>query len=113
VIRDPRCAKLLHDVKGHAHPIAAELNALVVGVLERGIQSGAFRPDLDPRVAAAAILGSIGGVIEMLATERSLSELVSVLADLHSHMVASPALLVQAVESGCNPAVGVEVVARP
>lgn len=64
-------------------------NALLTGILERGIGSGAFRQDLDPRLAASAILGSIGRVLGDYTRDRFLDELVRSLADLHQHMVAA------------------------
>jgi AcrR family transcriptional regulator len=88
VLQDPRSAKLLDDVKAKSCISAGELNNLVAGILGRGIQVGAFRPDIDPQIAAAAILGSIGGVFKMLSGARPSSELVSALVDLHGQMVA-------------------------
>ena len=88
VCQDPRSAKLLDDVKANSRNIMDELNDLIAGIVRRGIQAGAFRPDIDPQIAAAAILGSIGGVFKMLSGARPSSELVSALVDLHGQMVA-------------------------
>ena len=89
VFRDPRSSKLQHDLREQGHFVGGELHQLVAGILERGVRTGAFRPDLDPHLTASAILGSIGGVIENRSTERPLDELVRALADLHSYMVAA------------------------
>lgn len=87
--RDPRSSKIQPDIKEQRYVVGTELYRMVEGILERGMQSGAFRPDLDPRITASAILWSISGVVETGTAERSLDELVHALADLHSHMVAS------------------------
>ena len=51
--------------------------------------AGAFRSGLDPEATAAAILGSIGAVLENLGAKRPLLELAEILADLHHGMVAA------------------------
>jgi AcrR family transcriptional regulator len=89
VLQDPRIAKLRHDAKGRDNPIASEQTAIVADILERGIQTGAFRPGLDPRLTASAILASIGGVIDAYSPVRPLDDLVRTLADLHYAMVAA------------------------
>jgi hypothetical protein len=90
VLRDPRCVKIMQDVKHDLHqPVAAEIIDLVSGIVERGMRSGAFRPDLDPAATANAILGSIGAVCENLGATRPLAELAAMLADLHHGMVAA------------------------
>jgi AcrR family transcriptional regulator len=89
-LRDPRATKLLQDVKERiSRPLTDEVLALIAGILERGIRSGAFRADLDPPTAAAAILGSIGTVCETFSPTRPLPELALLLADLHRNMVAA------------------------
>ncbi|HEY8286131.1 MAG TPA: TetR family transcriptional regulator [Chloroflexota bacterium] len=90
VFRDPRCVKLMQDVKHDLHqPVSAEIIDLISGIVERGMRSGAFRPDLDPAATANAILGSIGAVCENLGATRPLAELAAMLADLHHGMVAA------------------------
>jgi AcrR family transcriptional regulator len=86
--RDPRSAKLLSDVTACDEPLTGEIVDLIAGIVERGKQSGAFDAKLDSSVAAATIVGSIGGVVEMLGNKRSLDELAEMLADLHRRMVA-------------------------
>ncbi|HXT35650.1 MAG TPA: TetR/AcrR family transcriptional regulator [Chloroflexota bacterium] len=90
VLRDPRCTKLMHDMKHEmSRTMVDEITALVSGIVERGARSGAFRADLDPAATASAILGSIGAVLENLGTKRPLLELAEVLADLHHGMVTA------------------------
>ncbi|HWE64879.1 MAG TPA: TetR/AcrR family transcriptional regulator [Chloroflexota bacterium] len=89
VFRDPRSSKLQTEITEQRNDVGEELYGMVEGILERGIRAGAFRPDLDPRITAAAILGSIGGVVETRSMERPMDELVRALADLHSRMVAA------------------------
>ena len=90
VLRDPRCTKLMHDMKQElSQPMADEVLDLISGIVNRGIQTGAFRPGLDPAATAGAILGSIGAVLENLGAKRPLLELAEILADLHHGMVAA------------------------
>ena len=89
VFQDPRSAKFQVDIEKKGYSFVAEFNALLAGILERGIQSGAFRQGLDPRLAASAILGSIGSVLGDYTRDRPLDDLVRSLADLHRHMVAA------------------------
>jgi hypothetical protein len=78
----------LSDVTACDEPLTGEIVDLIAGIVERGKQSGAFDAKLDSSVAAATIVGSIGGVVEMLGNKRSLDELAEMLADLHRRMVA-------------------------
>jgi len=90
VLRDPRCTKLMQDMKHElSRPMVDESIDLVSGIVARGTRSGAFRADLDPVATASAILGSIGAVFENLGPKRPLLELAAVLADLHHNMVAT------------------------
>jgi len=90
VLRDPRCTKLMHDMKHEvSQPMVGEVTDLVSGLVERGARSGAFRADLDPAATASAILGSIGAVLENLGAKRPLLELAEILADLHHGMVTA------------------------
>jgi len=90
VLRDPRCTKLMHDMKHEmSRTMVDEITALVSGIVERGARSGAFRADLDPAATASAILGSIGAVLESLGAKRPLLELAEILADLHHGMVTA------------------------
>jgi AcrR family transcriptional regulator len=88
MLRDPRCTKLMHDMKQEMRsPMTDEVLDLISGLVERGIGTGAFRAGLDPAATAAAILGSIGAVFENLGAKRPLLELAEILADLHHGMV--------------------------
>jgi AcrR family transcriptional regulator len=90
MLRDPRCAKLMHEMKHEmSGSMTDEVLDLISGLVERGVQTGAFRSGLDPEATAAAILGSIGAVLENLGAKRPLLELAEILADLHHGMVAA------------------------
>lgn len=89
VMQDPRSAKVMRDVKhGMDQPEVGEITKLMAEIVERGIRAGVFRADLDPPATAAAILGSVGSVVEMLGASRPLDELARLLTDLLSSMVA-------------------------
>ena len=90
-MHDPRAAKLLQDMKQQvSQTMADEAIELLAGIVRRGMQTGAFRADLDPPTTAAAILGSIGLVFELCGARRPISDLAGKVADLISHMVAAP-----------------------
>jgi len=51
-------------------------------ILNHGIQAGIFRDDLDQDIAAATIMGSFTGAIDLLGTRCSLDELAQRLSHL-------------------------------
>jgi AcrR family transcriptional regulator len=53
--RDPAIARILQQLD-------AGWRGYLVSLLERGIQEGAFRPDLDPAAAATALMAQIKGL---------------------------------------------------
>ncbi len=73
VIRDPRLTKLFDPAQGEA--MREQFLATARGVIERGVQTGIFREDLDHDVAAATIIGSFTGVFDLLGKRCSLAEL--------------------------------------
>jgi AcrR family transcriptional regulator len=88
VMQDPRAAKLAQDMKAQMNQsVSDEVIALLAGIIERGVQRGVFRADLDPQATALAVLGSIGAVCGSMAATHSLAELAGLLADLHACMV--------------------------
>jgi AcrR family transcriptional regulator len=89
LMQDSRCIKLMQDLKQQmSQSMTGEMIELIAGIVERGVRAGVFRADLDPPATAAAILGSMGLVVEMLGATRPLHELAELLADLHSSMVS-------------------------
>lgn len=62
VMRDPRLTKLLDPARGEAR--RAQFLDQARGVIERGIQAGIFREELDADLAAAAIIGMFAGVFD-------------------------------------------------
>jgi hypothetical protein len=72
------------------HSKVDDLLDLLAGIVARGVQCGAFRANLDPRVTALAILGALGAVCESMFPARSLTELAGLLADLYAGMVGTP-----------------------
>ena len=90
VVQDPRAARLMQDVKAQMHqPMTGEMVDLIAGIIERGVRSGTFRANVEPRATALAILGSIGAVCGAMVTTHSLTELAGLLADLHAGMVGA------------------------
>ncbi len=89
IMQDPRSAKFLRPVKQFTQSMALEILGLVASLVQRGMQDGSFRADLDPPITAASILGSIGVTFELLGPTRPLSELADLIADLHSTMVTA------------------------
>ena len=80
VVRDPRLIKLFDRAYGDMR--RAQLLDLAQGVIERGIQSGIFRGDLDPRLVAATIFGSFTGVFENLGKHYPFADLEQQLSQL-------------------------------
>jgi AcrR family transcriptional regulator len=72
-MRDRRLTKLFDC--SHREAMYAQILDPIRGVIERGIQAGIFRQDLDPDLAAAMILGSLNAVFELLGKRYSLDEL--------------------------------------
>lgn len=79
-MRDRRLTKLFDSAQREA--IQAQILDPVRGVIERGIQAGVFREDLDHDLAAATIIGSFTGVFELLGESCSLDELEQRLSQL-------------------------------
>lgn len=73
VVRDPRLVKLFDHTYGENR--RAQFLDLAKGVIERGIQTGIFREDLDPDLVAATIFGSFSGVSENLGKRYPLADL--------------------------------------
>jgi AcrR family transcriptional regulator len=89
-MQDPRAARLTQDMKQQMHkPKSDDIVDVIAGIVARGMQCGAFRANLDPRVTALAIIGSMATVYESMSPTRSLSELAGLLADLHGGMVGA------------------------
>ena len=80
VIRDPRLTKLLDASYGQT--IRTQFREIPREIIERGIKAGIFRDDLDQDIAAATIMGSFIGTIEILGTGYSLDELAQRLSHL-------------------------------
>lgn len=64
VMRDPRLTKLFDPAYGEA--MREQFLATAREVIERGVQAGSLREDLDHDVAAATIIGSFTGVFDLL-----------------------------------------------
>jgi AcrR family transcriptional regulator len=80
VIRDPRFTKLFDHT--HAQALRTQFLDQAKGVIERGIQAGIFREDLDPTLVAATIFGSFTGVFELIGQHYPLAELEQRLSQL-------------------------------
>lgn len=79
-MRDRRLAKLFAPAQQEA--LRAQVLDPARWVIERGIQAGIFREDLDPDLAAATIIGSFGSVLELLGKHCPLDELAQRLSQL-------------------------------
>lgn len=86
VIRDPRLTKLFDPAYGEA--MRAQFLATAREVVERGIQAGRFRENLDYDVAAATIMGSFTGIFDLLSNNCPLDELEQRLTHLLWTMLA-------------------------
>jgi AcrR family transcriptional regulator len=86
VVRDSRLAKLFDRAYGETR--RTQFLDQARGIIERGIQTGIFRADLDPDVVAATIFGSFTGVFENLGERYPLAELEQRLSQLLWTMVA-------------------------
>lgn len=86
VVRDPRLTKLFDPAKGEAR--RTQFIDLAKGVIERGIQAGVFREELDPELAAAIITGSFSSVFERFGKSVPLDDLEQRLFQLMWTMVA-------------------------
>lgn len=73
VIRDVRLEKLVDPSYGHA--LRCQFLEIPRELIDRGIQLGIFRKDLDPEMAAVIIMGSLPGTMDLLGTHCSLDEL--------------------------------------
>jgi AcrR family transcriptional regulator len=80
VMRDPRLAKLLDPSYGQT--VRTQFRDIPRKILDHGIQAGIFRDDLDQEIAAATIMGSFTGAIDLLGTRYSLDELAQRLSRL-------------------------------
>ncbi|HEY7418411.1 MAG TPA: hypothetical protein VH593_24740, partial [Ktedonobacteraceae bacterium] len=79
-MRDRRLTKLFDPAQREV--IQAQILDPVRGMIERGIQAGVFRGDLDRDLAAATVIGSFTGVFELLSESCSLDELEQRLSQL-------------------------------
>ncbi|GHO96244.1 hypothetical protein KSF_062920 [Reticulibacter mediterranei] len=86
VMRDPRLKKLLDPARGEAR--RTQFLDQARGVMERGIQAGIFREDIDPELAAAVIMGSFASVFDHFGKITALAELEQRLFQLLWMMVA-------------------------
>jgi hypothetical protein len=73
VIRDPRLAKLSDPSYGQI--MRTQFREIPSEIIDHGIKAGIFRDDLDQEMAAATIMGSFVGAIDLLGTSCSLDEL--------------------------------------
>jgi len=80
IMRDRRLEKLFEPA--HREAMRAQALAPTRGVIERGIQAGIFREDLDPDLAAAMILGSFIGVLDLLGKSCPLDKLEQQLSQM-------------------------------
>lgn len=86
VVRDRRLGKLFDRTYGETRRTQFLREAR--GVIERGIQMGIFRRDLDPELVAATIFGSFTGVFENLGKHYPLADLEQRLFQLLWTMLA-------------------------
>lgn len=86
VVRDPRLSKLFD--RTYRETRRMQLLDPVKSVIERGIQRGSFRADLDPELVAEIIYGSFTGVFENLGKRYSFADLEQRLFQLFWTMVA-------------------------
>lgn len=86
VVRDPRLARLFDRAYGETR--RTQFLDQARDIIERGIQTGILRGDLDPDVVAATIFGSFTGVFENLGEQYPLAELEQRLSQLLWAMVA-------------------------
>jgi AcrR family transcriptional regulator len=80
VMLDQRLTKLFDPA--HREALRAQALDPARGIIERGIQAGVFREDLDPDLAAATIIGSFTGVFEFLGKRSPLADLEQRLSQL-------------------------------
>jgi AcrR family transcriptional regulator len=86
VMRDPRLTKLLDQAQ--AQTIRDRFLGVTMGIIESGIEAGIFRRDIDQEVAAATIIGSLSGVLDLLGKRWSIEELAQRLFHLHLAMLS-------------------------
>lgn len=86
VIHDPRLTKLFDPVQGEAW--RAQFLDTARAMIERGMQAGIFREDLDPELVAATLFGAFSGVFADLGNRYPLAELEQWLSQLLWTMVA-------------------------
>lgn len=79
-MRDRRLSKLFDSAQREA--MQAQVLEPTRWVVERSIQAGVFREDLDHDLAAATIIGAITGVFDLLGKSCSLDELEQRLSQL-------------------------------
>jgi AcrR family transcriptional regulator len=79
-LRDRRITKLFDPA--HREAMRTQLLDPARGVIERGIQAGIFREDLNPDLAAATIIGTLTSVFELLGKHYPLDELEQQLTQL-------------------------------
>jgi len=82
VVHDGHFASDPEESPEEKKAIAAQVIAVVAGLIERGMRTGIFRPDLDPEVTAGALMGSIIA-FEMLASTRPRAAIADALTDLY------------------------------
>jgi AcrR family transcriptional regulator len=85
IIRDSRLRTMFDPAQ--AQTIRGHFLAVVLSVLEEGVKANLFRNDLDLRLVAATILGSIMGVSDLFHVCCPLEELAQKLHQLHLAML--------------------------
>ena len=86
VIRDPRLNKMFDPLQLQA--FQDKYFAIVLGILENGIQQRVLRSDLDRQIVAATLMGSLVTAHELLGRNWGLEELAQKLIRVHLAMLA-------------------------
>jgi AcrR family transcriptional regulator len=99
LMRDPRLQKLLDPSRSQI--IRTQFLETVRDMIDHGIKTGLFRDDLDQEIAAATIIGSFIGVVDLLGTRCSLDELAQRLSHLLLTMLTGMGLPLSRQEPHC------------